>query len=296
VYAETVFRLPDRYRVTSRYSEFSAVQFSGGQVDSFLEGPSFDRIGNLYCVDIPWGRIFRARPGGELELVAEYDGWPTGLKIHKDGRIFVADFKHGIMICNPDSGLVQPLLTSYRLEGFKGCNDLFFASNGDLYFSDQGQTGLHDPTGRVFRLSADGRLTLLADYIPAPNGLVLNFEESKLYVASTRANAIWQLPLMDGGVGKAGTFIQLSGGRSGPDGLAIASNGSLAIAHAGLGTVWIFDELGEPMYRIKSRCGLFTTNLAFHPIANEIYVTESETGTILKAELSISGKLMFSHQ
>jgi gluconolactonase len=27
---------------------------------SFLEGPSFDRDGNLYVVDLAWGRIFIA--------------------------------------------------------------------------------------------------------------------------------------------------------------------------------------------------------------------------------------------
>src|SRR5688572_14592688 len=116
VYAETVWRLPDEFRATGRYSEFSAIQFAGGQVDSFLEGPSFDRDGNFYCVDIPWGRIFRARPGGELELFAEYDGWPTGLKIHRDGRVFIADYKHGIMVCDP-RGQVSPVCTSYRLAG-----------------------------------------------------------------------------------------------------------------------------------------------------------------------------------
>jgi len=44
---------------------------------------------------------------------------------------------------------------------------LVFASNGDLYFTDQGQTGLHDPTGRVYRLRTDGRLELIIDTVPA---------------------------------------------------------------------------------------------------------------------------------
>lgn len=36
----------------------------GAALDSFLEGPSFDRKGNLYCVDIPFGRVFRIDPRG----------------------------------------------------------------------------------------------------------------------------------------------------------------------------------------------------------------------------------------
>jgi gluconolactonase len=56
-------------------------------------------------------------------------------------------------------------------EGFKGLNDLHFAANGDLYFTDQGQTGIADPTGRVFRLRADGGLDRLALNVPSPTAL-----------------------------------------------------------------------------------------------------------------------------
>ncbi len=70
--------------------------------------------------------------------------------------------------------------------------NLFFAANGDLYFTDQGQTGLHDPTGRVYRLRGDGRLDLLIATVPSPNGLVTNLAENQLYVAVTRANAVWR--------------------------------------------------------------------------------------------------------
>ena len=41
-------------------------------------------------MDIAFGRIYRANPTGEVELLIEYDGEPNGLKIHRDGRIFVA--------------------------------------------------------------------------------------------------------------------------------------------------------------------------------------------------------------
>jgi len=42
--------------------------------------------------------------------VVQYDGEPNGLKIHRDGRIFVADFKNGIMVLDPVSGVIAPLL------------------------------------------------------------------------------------------------------------------------------------------------------------------------------------------
>jgi len=73
------------------------------------------------------------------------------------------------------------------------------------------------------------------------------------------------------------------------------SEGRLAIAHVGLGTVWIVDRLGEPVYRIRSCKGLHTTNVAFGgPDRRMLHITESETGTILVADLDVSGKPLFS--
>ena len=107
-------------------------------------------------------------------MVAEYDGWPNGLKIHKDGRIFIADYKNGIMVMDPVTGKVRPYLERANLERFKAVNDLFFGARGEMYFTDQGLTGLHDPTGRVFRVTPEGRVDCLLDNVPSPNGLVLN--------------------------------------------------------------------------------------------------------------------------
>jgi gluconolactonase len=293
---EIFARLPDRYRKTGLDSEFAQGQMPGTRMDSFLEGPSFDRAGNLYCVDIPWGRIFRVDPSGNFETVAEYDGWPNGLRVHRDGRIFIADHKHGIMLLDAASGRVEPLCTNYRVEGFKGCNDLTFASNGDLYFTDQGQTGHQDPSGRVFRLHAGGQLDLLVDTVPGPNGIVLSLDESKVFVAAARENSIWRMPLIGDGVSKVSTFIQLSGGLSGPDGLALDEKGGLVIAHAGLGAVWLIDELGELRFRVRSSVGLFTTNIAFGGAERrDLYITESHSGTILRARVPTPGKILYSH-
>jgi gluconolactonase len=125
----------------------------------------------------------------------------------------------------------------------------------------------------------------------------LNRDENILYLNVTRANAVWRLPLLASGeVTKAGMFLQLSGGLGGPDGLAIDENGGLAVAHAGLGTVWLFNRIGEPIYRVKSCAGLGTTNIAYGgPDRKTLYITESETGCILKAQMPFAGNVMYSH-
>ncbi|MCS0505046.1 SMP-30/gluconolactonase/LRE family protein [Ancylobacter mangrovi] len=288
-------RLPDSLRLTGKPSAWS---FGKGNdnLHSFLEGPAFDRAGNLFLVDIPFGRILRVSPAGEWSVVAEYDGWPNGLAIHKDGRIFVADHLRGIMSVDPASGAVTPVLETVRREGFKGTNDLTFASNGDLYFTDQGQTGLQDPSGRVFRLRADGTVDCLIDNVPSPNGLVLSRDEKSLFLAVTRANQIWRLPLhADGTTTKVGAYITLSGG-GGPDGMALDDTGGLAIAHVGLGVIWLFDRLGEPVARVASCEELATTNVAFGgPDGKTLFITESESGTILQADVPQPGRKLYSH-
>ncbi len=287
--------VPDVLLLTDRDSEFVRDVFHGQPIGSFLEGPSFDRDGNLLLVDVAHGRILRLTPSQDWSVVTTYDGLPNGLKLHKDGRIFVADRKNGIMIVDPVSGNVETLLGRDDLPGFKGPNDLFFASNGDLYFTDQGETGLHDPTGRVFRYTASGQLTCLIDNVPSPNGLVMDPAETMLYVAVTRANAVWRMPLRpDGSVHRVGLFCQLVGGW-GPDGMAVDTQGNVAIAHAGGGAVWVWSNLGLPLYRITS-CdgGLLTTNVAFGgPDNRTLFITNSLSQSIITADLPHPGEPMF---
>jgi gluconolactonase len=294
----TVFaKLPEELKWRGGPHEWVEGQPQGMPSRSLLEGPSFDRDGNFYCVDVITGRIYKLTRDGRFDILAEYDGWPNGLKIHRDGRIFVADYKNGVMLLDPVNGKITPYLVRANLERFKAINDLFFAANGDLYFTDQGLTGLHDATGRVFRVRANGQITCLIDNVPSPNGLVMNHDETILYVAVTRGNCIWRIPFTRGGdVAKVGLYIQMSGG-GGPDGLALDDQGRLVIAHVGMGSVWVFDAHGEPVYRIKSCAGMATTNVAFGgPDNKTLYITESESGSILTAQLDVAGKPMYSHR
>jgi gluconolactonase len=290
--------LPDELAGRPEESAWLQTQHRGRRLKAFLEGPSFDRAGNLYCVDLAYGRILRVSPAGEFSVICQYDGEPNGLKIHQDGRLFVADHRHGIMIVDPVSGKVEPYITRPGFEQFRGLNDLHFATNGDLYFTDQGQSGLQSPHGRLFRQREGGPLECLLDNVPSPNGLVLNEHETDLLLAVTRANAVWRIRFLpgSGAVGKSGTFIQLSGGLAGPDGLALAEDGSLAVCHMGLGTVWLFSRLGEPTLRIKSPAGILTSNCAFGgPEGRTLFITECETASILSVELPVRGFPMFAH-
>ena len=296
VQTEVFARLPESLHQADRPSQWLADRHV--KMHSFLEGPSFDREGFLWTVDLAHGRLFRISPKGEFEVALQYDGEPNGLKIHKDGRVFVADHRHGLMVHVPGSRTIEPFLSNARREGLKGLNDLVFASNGDLYFTDQGESALEDPTGRVYRLRADGRtVDLIMTGLAGPNGLVLDEQRKIFYVAVTRENAIFSLPIEPdyGGMKKAGRFIQMNGA-TGPDGLALDEAGNLAVVHAGAGTVWVFSRIGEPLYRIRSCAGIRTTNIAYGgEDRRTLYITESEQGVILRAKLPVAGRAMYSH-
>jgi gluconolactonase len=298
---EVFAELPTIFRRSGVRSSWADENRRGVAVDSFLEGPSFDCAGNLWFTDIPFGRIFKATPGGAVDLVVEYDGQPNGLKFHADGTAYIADFSRGILRLNPNTGEVESVIANYKGHRFLGCNDLHFDAHGNLYFTDQGQTGLHDMHGRVFQWNAvSDELTCLIDNVPSPNGLVLDAAERVLYLAVTRANAVWRLPLSSvGTVNKAGLFLQFSGGRAGPDGLALTEQDGVVVCQTGMGLVWVHDHLGQPVVVIRSSRGLGTTNCAFGGVdRRSLYITESDTGCILRAalpeHLGIAGHKMYS--
>jgi len=290
--------LPAKFRRKGR-TAWSDANRQGAEVECFLEGPSFDRDGNLWIVDIPFGRIFRISPKQDWELVVQYDGWPNGLKFHKDGRAFICDYKKGLLALDPRTGKLETILETAYSEGFKGLNDLHFASNGDLYFTDQGQTGIADPTGRVYRLGANGALDRLADNVPSPNGITLSTTEKHCYVGVTRSNSIWRLPIMaDGNVSKTGVAIQLSGGAAGPDGIEMDSANGLLVCHLGVG-IWRFDANMLPTHLVHSDGPHHhhLDNCAFGgPDLKALYITEALSGDILTATMPVAGKRLYGLQ
>lgn len=287
---EVFTRLPERFRRTGVRSDWADANRGGQPTDSFLEGPVFDAAGHLYVTDIPFGRIFRIDAQGEWEQVAEWDGEPNGAKFLNDRELLVTDYRHGLMAVDVTRGTVRPFLDRRNSERFKGVNDLVFDSQGDLYFTDQGQTGLHDPSGRLYRLRSDGRLDLLLANVPSPNGVALSPDERVLYLAVTRGNQVWRVPLLpDGSVSKVSAFFT-SYGPSGPDGLAVDEAGRVIVANPGLGCAWVLNHRAEPELVLRSAAGASLTNIAFGgPDRKTLYCTESVTGTVLRATLQTPG-------
>ncbi len=287
--------MPEKYRQTGVRSHWADVNQGGRLADSFLGSPVVDEQGNLFVTDIPFGRVFRIDPQGQWDLVAQWDGEPNGMKFLSTGQLLVTDYKNGLVVLDVASGQVRPYLERRNSERFKGVNDLVFDAKGNLYFTDQGQTGLHDPTGRVYRLAPEGRLDMLLSNVPSPNGIVLSNDERFLFVAATRGNCVWRMPLLaDGSVSKAGQFFT-SYGPSGPDGLAQDESGRLLVANPGLAYVWVLGPRAEPEEVLTGPRGASVTNLAFGgPGRKTLFCTDSTHGHVLKADMAVAGAQLYT--
>ena len=106
IQAEIFSAMPESFRRKGVRTDWADANRPGATVDCFIEGPSFDADGNLYIVDIPFGRIFKIAPDKSWSLAAEYEGWPNGLKIGRDGRIVLVH-KQGIPDETPDAALQE---------------------------------------------------------------------------------------------------------------------------------------------------------------------------------------------
>ncbi|AVS67693.1 gluconolactonase [Paracidovorax avenae] len=285
---ETFTAMPASLRRPER-SDWVDANRGGTVTDSFLEGPVFDDAGNLYVSDIPWGRIFRIDPQGAWSLVAEYDGEPNGMKFLDAGTLLITDYKNGLMRLDVATGRVSPYLQRRNSERFKGVNDLVFDAEGNLYFTDQGRAGCMTLPGASTACAPTASSICCCTTCPVPTAW-RSPDGRVLYLAVTRGNCVWRVPLLpDGSVAKVSQFFT-SYGPSGPDGLAVDRQGRVLVANPGLGVVWILNGRAEPEWVLRGIPGSSTTNLAFGgEDRRTLYVTDSTHGRILRITMESPG-------
>jgi gluconolactonase len=281
-------RLPEAFHYQGEPTAWVRVTRPGQRLHSFLEGLTLAPDGSFYLADVPYGRIFRVAPGGDAwDEVLRYDGEPHGLAYLPGGKLLVADYRKGLLQLDLERSELDALCSQTNTENFRGLSDLVLDAEGAIWFTDSGRTSLSDPTGRLFKLAPDSTLTRVLDNIPYPNGVAISADSVHVFIAVTRANAVWKLLRNppERGTPMVGTYIQLSGGL-GPDGLAVGPRGELAVAHAQAGCVWLFDALGMPRARVVTPGGLWTTSVRFGgPDASVLYAVDAQTGSIFAYDL-----------
>ena len=203
-----------------------------------LEGPAFDRDGNLFFCDASGGRVLRLTPDRRLSTVLKMDLNPGGIAIHKDGRLFVAalDIPKGIgsiSAISPDgSGLqiVVPPQAGYLP------NDLVFDARGGLYFTDFRGTST-DPKGGVYYVSPDGlTVTPVLSGVAKANGVALSPDGKILWATEFGSNRLHRVELATATTATPlGTAIPYRFIGPAPDSMRADADGNVYVALYGQG-------------------------------------------------------------
>ena len=176
----------------------------------FIEGPVWiggADDGSLLFSDIPGDRVYEwsEREGSSVfldpvflpELETNGQGGSNGLTVDSEGRVVLSE--HGnrrIARIEPDGTRIT-LADRYDGMRLNSPNDIVYHSSGAAFFTDP-PYGLASPEAAeldwngIYRLDADGTLTLVADGQTRPNGIGLSPDEQTLYVANSDQEArIW---------------------------------------------------------------------------------------------------------
>lgn len=253
------------------------------------EGPCFDRNGVLHFVDWDAKWVYQVNLEGELKQFVYTGGIPTGSKFHIDGHLYVADGVRGILDISP-TGSIRVAACEWQGNPFRGPNDLVFAHNGDLYFSDPAGSDPEHPIGNVFLLRRDGRLELFAGGFQFPNGIVFSVDGKSLFMAETFPNHILAFELDEHGYEKSRrVFARMEGGL-GPDGMAFGSDGNLYVAHYGKGCVAVINPEGRVIAELPAG-GSNPTNVSFW--GESLFVTEVEKGQVVRLDIGVPGQALY---
>jgi gluconolactonase len=250
----------------------------------------------LLFSDVPQNRIYRWRDGDRAASVYLQPSGYLGAGQREGSNGLLLDAQDRLVICQhgerrmarmnapldhpkPD---FTPLVDSYHGKRLNSPNDAVYDREGNLYFTDPPYGLAGHEAGQelsfqgVYRLSADGELTLLTDELARPNGIAFSPDEKTLYISnSDPEHAVWMAYDVkpDGTIGNGRIFydvtefVKQTPGL--PDGLRVDDDGNLYAS--GPGGIWIFNADGEHLGTIHT--GQVTTNCVFNKDQSALYLT-----------------------
>ena len=254
----------------------------------FPEGPVLSLDGKtLYAVNVQSNAISRL----DLTTKALTYAWVTlpeggrgnGMTLGPDGALYVADVGRKLIarVSLPDGQVTTVLDKAPGGGPFRGPNDLIFDKQGGLYFTDP--DGSWDkPIASAYHVAAKTHaVSLVADGLQFPNGLVLSADGKTLYVAESPLHRITAIHLADG----TKHVFCVTGTVGGGDGMRLGRDGFLYAAIYGEGVIAKISPQGDVVHRYEVQVGKNCTNLCFAPDQKSLYVTETETNTIIRLRL-----------
>ncbi|RPI24656.1 MAG: SMP-30/gluconolactonase/LRE family protein [Acidobacteria bacterium] len=259
------------------------------------EGPVWLRQGKfLLFSDIPNNVIVKWEEGKGTSEFLKPSGYTgsgsgskepgsNGLALDNQGRLIICQHGDRQIARLEKDGRKTVLAARYDGKRFNSPNDLVVRSNGDIYFTDPpyGLLKLNDDPAKeldfngVYRLSRDGKLTLLTREMSFPNGIAFSPDEKTLYVAnSDPKRAIWMaFDVAADGLKNGRVFFDATpwvGRYKGlPDGMKVDRNGF--VFATGPGGVNVFSPQGKHLGRINP--GEATANCGWGDDGSTLYIT-----------------------
>jgi gluconolactonase len=178
----------------------------------------------------------------------------------------------------------RPVATSYQGKKFNSPNDAVQRSNGDIFFTDPPYglaQNMNDPNKEtpfqgVYKVSKEGRVTLLLDSITRPNGIGFSPDEKTIVIAnSDEEKAVWYLydvgqnDVLSNGRILRNVTAEMKMEKGAPDGLKFTKDGYLFAT--GPGGVWVFNKDWKLIGRIKIPAA--SANCAFSADEKTLFIT-----------------------
>ena len=267
----------------------------------FTEGPVWDPSGFVYVSDEEQNMIYRVYADGRREeLIALGD--PDGNTYDKDQKLIDCASVLRAIIRIEANGRYAVLADRFEGKRFNSPNDVVSKRNGDIYFTDPPGLYRNYPEGAagapkqeldfngLYRITAAGKLDLLARDIPFPNGLAFSPDEKKLYVSNTRPEKKWMVYDVkpDGGIANGKVFLDMTKepGEGVPDGMKVDEEGNLYAT--GPGGVLVVSAKGKHLGTIQ--LPETPSNCAFGDADGQTLFITART-SVYRIRLKVAGRL-----
>ena len=260
------------------------------------EGPVW-KDGALFFSDVPANKLYQwkagggapkifLQPSGGMESTPAFkEPGSNGLTVDAAGHLILCQQGTRRVTRLEADGRQVPIVDIYEGKHFNSPNDVIYARNGDLYFTDPpyGLEGLNDSPLKelkfngVFLVKPGGKAVAVIKDLTLPNGLALSPDEKTFYVGVSDPDAakIYAYDVQaDGTVANRRVFFDatplVSEQRVGlPDGMKIDKLGNMWVA--GPGGILIISPAGKHLGTLLT--GQQTGNCAWGDDGSMLYVT-----------------------
>jgi sugar lactone lactonase YvrE len=274
----------------------------------FAEGPTFDKTGNLFVVNYRGnGNIGRIAPDGtasvfcDLRKLSPVQGkmpQANGLKVDNQGRLLATDAGAGRLLrISTDGKTVEVLADRCEGQPFNSLNDLGLDTQGNIYFSDPGDSDAEKLTGSIYRYdNTTKKVTRLATSLAYPNGIGVSPDQKHLCLAESQKFRMLIYDLAtDGTVSNERVLIDfprmtegnIVGGKHDPDGLVFDAKGRLYVGMWTAGVINVVEVPSGKLLRQYDAGGSQATNCHFH--GPYLYTTVAAKEAVFRLKLGVDG-------